>query len=189
LISTYDNKGTCGYFYLNSNGQNPINPISRRLFGRPVDMVFPVKDGKVVVGDPLETNSKLVTSPLVSPQSFHDKSSPIAGPAGLEDAVQKGLLRNATMADAEAWSDALATNSPNPDVPPIAGIGTPKPTRPGLHRAFVVLQLFTYPSGLYGGNSATFFIPRGVPAPDGNPGHSAVYDFNTLKCNGALCGH
>jgi hypothetical protein len=51
----------------------------------------------------------------------------------------------------------------------------------------VVLKPFTYPAGLYGGNSATFLIPKGVPKPKGNSGHSSVYDFNTLNCQGALC--
>ncbi|TAK54671.1 MAG: hypothetical protein EPO25_06280 [Gammaproteobacteria bacterium] len=50
-----------------------------------------------------------------------------------------------------------------------------------------MLKRFTFPSGLYGANAATFLIPKGVPKPVGNPGHSAIYDFNTLDCQGATC--
>jgi hypothetical protein len=50
-----------------------------------------------------------------------------------------------------------------------------------------VLKQFTYPEGLYGAYGATFFIAKGAPRPTGNPGHSAIYDFNTLNCQGALC--
>ncbi len=63
----------------------------------------------------------------------------------------------------------------------------PKPPKPPIYNAYVVLKPFTYPAGLYGGNSATFLIPKGVLKPAGNPGHSAVFDFNTLNCQGPLC--
>lgn len=188
LISTYENRGPCGYFYVGSDKQlAALNPQARRVFGRPVDMVYPAKNGKVVVGEPLQASTQLVTSTATTPEMYHDKDAPKAGPAGLEEAVQQGLLRKATAADAEAWSDALAQNSPNRDIPPIAGQGIPKPPKPHLHNGYVVLKPFTYPAGLYGANSATFLIPKGVPRPTGKPGHSAIYDFNNLQCQGPLC--
>jgi hypothetical protein len=187
LISSYDNKGPCGYFYVTPDNLAPLNPLAKRVFGRPVDMVFPATNGKVLVGAALPAGAKLVTSGDTTPESFHDKAAPMAGPAGLEDAARKGLLRKASAAEAEAWSDAVMQNSPQRDIPPVAGQGVPKPPKPPIYNAYVVLKPFTYPSGLYGGNSATFLIPKGVPKPGGNPGHSAVYDFNTLNCQGALC--
>jgi len=187
LVSSYDNRGPCGYFYVASDNLAPLNPLAQRVFGRRVDMVFPAKHGKVVVGEPIPEGTDLLTSAETTPESFLDKTAPIAGPAGLEDAVRKGLLRRATAADMEAWSDAVAKNSPQRDLPPIAGQGIPKPPKPPMFNAYVVLKPFTYPAGLYGGNLATFLIPQGVPVPKGNPGHSAVYDFNTLRCSGPLC--
>ena len=188
LNSSFDNKGPCGYFYVTADNLAPLNPLSKRVFGRAVDMVFPATNGKVVVGEPLAAGVALVTSGAITPESFHDKAAPMAGPAGLADAVRKGLLRKATAADAEAWSEAVLQNTPQRDLPPVAGQGVPRPPRPGLFNAYVVLKPFTYPSGLYGGNSATFLIPKGVPKPAGNAGHSSVYDFNPLNCQGALCG-
>jgi hypothetical protein len=135
------------------------------------------------------TNSPLVTHPARPPESFRDVKAPLAGPAGLEEAVRNGHLRHATKADVEAWTDAVAESTARRDIPPVAGVGVgiPRPRLPYMHRGFVVLNQFTFPAGLYGGNSASFFVPKGVPRPTGNPGHSAVYDFNTLKCSGALC--
>jgi hypothetical protein len=187
LISSYDNKGPCGYFYITPDDLAPLNPLSKRVFGRPVDMVYPATQGKADVGKPMPAGTMLVRSADITPESFYDRTAPIAGPAGLEDAVRRGLLRKATAADAEAWSDAVMQNSPQRDIPPVAGRGVPKPPKPPIYNGYVVLKPFTYPSGLYGGNSATFLIPKGVPKPGGNPGHSAVYDFNTLNCQGALC--
>jgi len=151
-------------------------------------MVFPAANGKVLIGESMPAGATLVRSADITPESFHDKSAPMAGPEGVEDAVRKGLLRKATAADAEAWVDAVIQNSPQRDLPPVAGQGVPRPPKLSLYKAYVVLKTFIYPAGLYGGNSATFLIPKGVPIPEGNPGHSAVYDFNTLKCQGALCG-
>lgn len=187
LNSSYDNRGPCGYFYVTNDNLSALNPMARRVFGRPIEMVFPAAKGQVVIGERLQPETKLFTSTETTPASFYDKDAPIAGPAGLEDAVRKGLLRKATAADADAWADAVMQNFPQRDVPPVAGKGVPKPPRPPIHNAYVVLKSFTYPAGLYGGNSAIFIIPKGIPRPDGNPGHSAVYDFNTLNCQGPLC--
>ncbi|TKB89433.1 MAG: hypothetical protein E8D40_18085 [Nitrospira sp.] len=187
LISSYDNKGPCGYFYVSEETLGSLNPISRRLFGRSVDQVFLAKSGQAIVGNPLGKDIKLVTSPETPPESFLDESAPLAGSLGLEDAVTRGLLRRATSADAEAWVNALSEANPTPDIPPIASKGTPRPRQPSLHNAFVVLKEFVYPAGLYGGNLATFYVPKGVPMPMGDPGHSSVYDFKTLRCKGAIC--
>jgi hypothetical protein len=42
LNSTYDNKGACGHFYLSAQGApEQLNPLARKLFGKPVDLVYP----------------------------------------------------------------------------------------------------------------------------------------------------
>lgn len=187
LVSSYDNKGACGHFYVTPENLAPLNPLSRRVFGRPVDMVYPATGGKVGIGRPMPARAALIRSVDITPESFFNKNAPIAGPAGLEDAVRKGLLRKATAADANAWAEAISQSSPKRDIPPVAGQGAPKSSKPPTYNAYVVLKSFTYPAGLYGGNAATFLIPKGVPKPGGDPGHSGVYDFNTLNCQGALC--
>jgi uncharacterized protein len=204
LNTSYDNKGTCGYFYVGENDLDKLNPMSRRLFGRPVDMVYLAQDGKIVIGEAVPAGLELITSKAIPPESFYDKTAPRPGSAGLEDAVQKGLLRTATDADVDAWVRAVRASTPKRDVPPIAGQGELEPKHPNLSvtecvlsmdnatpckkrfNAYVVLKQFTCPSGLYE-SSATFFIPKGVPRPKGNCGHSEIYDFNNLKCNGPGC--
>ena len=189
LNSSHDNKGPCGYFYVGNGRNTELNPQARRLFNQPVDMVFPGdRTGKIVVGDPLGGGADLVTSGATSPESFRDRNAPLAGQAGIDDAVAKGVLRLATTADGDAWVAAVKAATGPADVPPVAGRGIPGPARPRMHKAYVVLGAFTYPSGLYGAHSVQFFIPRGVPRPSGNPGHSSVYDFNSLACHGPLCG-
>lgn len=187
LISTYDNGGPCGYFYVSPETLAKLNPLARRIFGRAVDTVYPVIDGRAVIGGTVSANTRLPAS-APTPDSFGDKSGPLAGETGLEDAVLKGLLRRATAADAEAWVDAVIQGTPQRDLPYVAGQGIPRPPKPGIYNGYVVLAAFTYPAGLFGAHSATFLIPKGVPTPQGNAGHSTIYDFNTLmKCQGSIC--
>jgi len=190
LISSYDNKGACGYFYVSSEDDYRINPMSRKLFGKDADMIYPASNGKVVIGKPISTGMNLQRAdddPSV--ESFRDTKAPLAGSAGLEEAVRYGLIRPATQQDAEAWAETVATSAPKRDVPPVAGQASASPRVPNIYRGYVVLKPFFYPAGLYGANLATFFILKGVPRPKGNPGHSAIYDFNDMACVGALCGH
>jgi hypothetical protein len=187
LVSSYDNKGPCGYFHVSADRASRLNPIARQVFGRPVDMLYLARDGKVVVGDPLSSGDALVTDRSARPpESFRRPDSQLAGPAGLERAVRDGYLRPATQADVDAWFSALQASPRRDDVPPVAG-GAPRP-RIAMIRGYVVTKAYTLPPGLYGANSATFFVPRGVPRPQGSLGHSTLYDFNTLTCSGVACG-
>ncbi|GFM74524.1 hypothetical protein PSCICM_03430 [Pseudomonas cichorii] len=188
LNSSYENKGPCGYLYVGKEQNTALNPLSRQLFGQPVKLVYPAdKSGNILIGQPLSTDARLVTSTTVTPESFQEKGAPLAGQPGLEEAVANGLLRAATNEDALAWVNAKVASTPERDVPPVAGVGKPRPSAPALFNAYVVLKPFTYPAGLYGAHAATFFIPKGVPVPKGQSGHSAVYDFNSMRCIGAVC--
>lgn len=190
LEATYDNKSACGYFYVNTDNLRSINPLSQRLFQRNVDMVYPAQNGSVTVSDAGFTPVNLVRSNAVTPESFRDRNAPLAGMAGLDDGVRKGLLRNATQADLDAWASAAqAQANARNNLPPVAGQVRAERSVSSLMliRAYVVQQAYTYPAGLWGGNLATFIIPRGVPRPSGNPGHSMVLDYNTLSCQGPGC--
>ncbi len=188
LVSTHDNHGSCSFSYVSIDRAGALNPVARRLFGRPVDMLYPARGGKVVVGLPLSGASLVTDGSARSPSSFRLPNSQLAGPAGLEQAVRDGFLRAADSSDAAAWAAAVRSSSRGRgDAPPIAG-GVPPPRMPTIFRGYVVLKAYTFPPGLYGANSATFFVPRGVPRPTGQMGHSTLYDFNTMGCAGVACG-
>jgi uncharacterized protein len=188
LSRTSEDRSPCGYFYVSANDLRQLNPKARELFGRPVDVFYPAVQGRLIIGTPAPASVDYISSSDVSPDSFIDANAPLAGTLGLQDAVKRGLIRPATAQDADDWVRAVAAVTPRPDVPPVAGQAGPSVPRPSLYRAYVVLRPFRYPAGLYGGNLAVFFIPNGVPKPTGNPGHSGVYDYNTLSCSGAMCG-
>lgn len=180
LISTYDNKGPCGSFHVSQDEAEKLNPIARRVFERAVDKVYIAQQGRVLIG--ADAGSWVTDRAAPSPESFRLPNSQLAGPAGLEQAVRMGNLREASQRDADAW---IAAQSTRPrDVPTIVGAS---PRSMDLYNAYVVIRPFRLPAGLYGAHSATFFVPKGVARPTGELGHSTLYDFNTVSCAGTRC--
>lgn len=187
LISSYDNKGACGHFYVDAADLTKLNPMAQKVFKHNVDMVYLAQNGTVVLGKS-EPGVRWISSSTTRPDSFVDKAAPRMGQMGLDDAIEKGVLRRATAADWDAWAQVLAARALTRDTPPIAG-QSPSPQRSAFQmgRTYVVMQSFVYPAGLTGANAVTFIIPRGVPRPKGNLGHSTILDFNLAACEGPFC--
>ncbi len=186
LISTYDNRGRCGYFYATEEKLADLNPHARKVFGRAADAFYPIGRGPVLMGIKLP-QAVQVARPAAPPPSYPTSAAPRPSRPALDQAVAAGLLRRATRADSDAWFAALAKAAQYADAPPVAGGGTRCERSLPVYNAYVVLKPFSYPDGLFGGNYATFMIPKGAPRPSGDPGHSPVYDFNTMVCTGSLC--
>ncbi len=185
LISTYENEGPCGYFHVGEDNLGALNPIARRVFGRPVARAFIARDGSVAVGTGESVG--LVTDANQSPDQFRDVNAPLAGEAGLREAVAKGLLREARPGDLEAWAAAY-DDVQGRDVPQVSGASAGSGRTLWRHNAYVVLGEMQVPAGLFGAHAATFIVPRGVPRPTGALGHSKVLDHNTMTCAGLTCG-
>jgi hypothetical protein len=172
LNSSQDNQGPCGYFYPQGEAIRALNPIARRLVGKPAEIIFPESDGRITIGGPVPEGIELVSSGLKPVASFREEDRPAAGKTGLLEAVLAGELREATADDQAAWATTAALMTPAEDVPPVARQAPVQPPLPRLANAYVVLKAFRFPVALYGNDAATFLIPKGVPAPKGNPGHS-----------------
>jgi hypothetical protein len=199
FISTYDNKAGCGSAYITAENPAGFDALSRKLFGRPVETVYPIANGTAMMGQMIKPGTRLLTSSANTVESYYDKDAPLAGPAGVKDAVARGLLRPATQEDMQVWIEEMkekgakeATNKPA-KAEPVAGAMQPAAAAPRKlnvpSNSYVVLKAFTFPAGLFGGNSATFFVPKGVPGPTGNPGHSTVFDANSGSCAGPSCSY
>jgi hypothetical protein len=187
LVSTYDNRGPCGYAYVGGEGSSKLNPLAREVFGRAVDVAYPARDGRAVIGT-LPPGAALVTDAAATPvKEFQLKGVPPAGQAGIDAALRDGTLRPATPADLRAWEAARQRNQGAPDIPRIEGGDTERSTELP-YRSYTVRKAFNIPAGLYGAHSATFFVAPGVPVPTGNPGHSQVRLIEDGSCSGPTCG-
>ena len=187
LNSTYDNRGSCGYLYITEKTLRKINPLSNRVFGKKVTLVHYASNGTLIFGEQITPNEKLFTSRVNPPETFFDKSKPLAGKAGLADLVARGFMRRSTSKDIDRWAKKKA-EAYKEELPPVAtGAGTATFRPRYVYNGYVILKKITIPAGLYGGNLATFFLNEGVPYPDGKLGHSTLYDFGTLTCRGTGC--
>ncbi len=187
LNSSHDNRGSCGYLYITEKTLRKINPLSNRVFGKNVTLVYYASKGTLVFGEQIAPDDKLFTSRDNPPEAFHDKSKPLAGKAGLTDLVARGLMRRSTSKDIERWAKMKA-EAHKEELPAVATGSSTATFRPQyVHNGYVILKKITIPAGLYGGNSATFFLNKGVPYPDGKLGHSTLYDFGSLSCRGPGC--
>lgn len=185
LETSYKNS-KCGYSYVSDDNAAEMNQFSQRILQRDIQAIVIAKNGQANIGN-ITVNTQLSSSQERSIKDVIDPNAPLAGPAGIRDAVSKGLLRPATRADIDAWKAAY-NKARNIHTPPV--IGGSKESGTGMeyvhfHSAYVVLKDMTIPAGLYGAHSVTFFVPQGVPRPKGNPGHSTIYEIKSGNCYGS----
>lgn len=190
LISTSENGRLCGYIYPDGKNQKQIDEFSNKLFNKPTNALYLVGGGKAVLGSFLKPDEQLFSSADVTIENLIDKKAPLAGPAGLKNALKKGFLRLATQDDRDTWimlktKDVYKKSPTKKHDPYCAGIIPIVPA--SADNFYVILKPFHLPKGLYGGLSSHFFLPKGVPFPEGDLGHSELYDFNTMKCHGPIC--
>jgi hypothetical protein len=178
----------CVPFYVESPKRidkiREINKLSEDVFGRAADYIVHFdKNCKIHIGEPLSIGGKTITSPDTPPESFFNPKAPLAGKAGLIDAVAKGLLRKATKQDLKAWKKGESPGNSNAsDESDNMELSTSYPWT-----SYVVLKPFVFPRGLYGPDAAIFYVPKGVPLPEGERGHSTIYDLNSMSCIGPMC--
>lgn len=71
LLSSYDDGGPCGYFYIGSNGEARVNPLAQRLFGRAAELAYEAdRAGRVVIGDIPAPGTRVIRGDGPAPESF-----------------------------------------------------------------------------------------------------------------------
>lgn len=185
IISTSENKGRCGYFTdVNKGTRSKVEKISNKLFNRSIDKVFIGKEGSVFVGDQA---ASYITSDHVTPDNFLDYSSPLWGVAGIDDALEKRIIRPATASDYIDWLHARV-NAGTLDAIPNKNdtFMDPEVLKWRLESAYVVQGKFQIPGGLINKLAKTFYVLDGmpVPIPSNSRDHSIVCLFQTGTCKG-----
>jgi len=126
LNSSYDNKGPCQYMYVANKNIKKINPLSNKVYEKNVKMVYYAENGNIVFGKQVNEHTKLLSSKDNPPNSFVNKSNPLAGEAGLEDLVSKGMLRHSNSSDINRWAQQKEEaykkilKAKNEELPPVA---------------------------------------------------------------------
>jgi uncharacterized protein YecT (DUF1311 family) len=185
LISTVDGRKDCAEsFYAYEAGPALLraDALVKKLTGREIDRLSSnYRLGTVPVGDPMPADVRLVSADDYKPEDYTNLPRFPSGQKGIERLIELGLLRRATDADVNTWVEKASARYRrfNPT------LSVSKPFGP--QGVYTVLGKMRYPEGLFGGHSVAFLIPAGVPTPEGNPGHSAIYYLNDGNCSGPVC--
>jgi uncharacterized membrane protein len=99
--------------------------------------------------------------------------APAAQEQGLDQLLREGRIRRATQRDFDAWVVATGIDRKNLSMVHL----DPQSGNQFLFRTFVVQRPMTFPAGLHGAHLATFIVPRNVPKPYGDRGHSQVLEM------------
>ncbi|MCE7902677.1 MAG: DUF2339 domain-containing protein [Gammaproteobacteria bacterium PRO9] len=122
-----------------------------------------------------QVNEAAVPRPGPQPGVVRMPPPPLASQeAGIDQLVRQGVLRRATPRDVDAW--IAATGSKDRESLHL-DILDPFTGNRYVMRTYVVTREMTFPEGLYGAHSATFIVPRNVPRPYGDPGHSTILEM------------
>ncbi|MEZ5566646.1 MAG: DUF2339 domain-containing protein [Gammaproteobacteria bacterium] len=141
-------------------------------------MVEPARPRRWVPPPTVDANGVRTYTQYSYPQANEAVAPPATArpqEAGIDLLLRQGVLRRATPRDVDTWVAATGSKDRKS-----LGLDRLDPSSGNryLFATYVVTREMTFPEGLYGANSATFIVPRNVPRPYGNPGHSRVLDSN-----------
>ncbi len=178
-----------GNFYVSHKKLNKINSLSKRLFNKKVSLVRSGSTGKLSLGEAVTSKTHFITNSDNTIERYIAPSLPLAGEKGLENLVSTGFLRKATKQDSNNWAK-LKLNHLKQNLSAVTeGDLESRYKRKFSATGYVILKEMRIPAGLFGAHRTNFFLETGVPFPEGELGHSNLYDFNTMKCHGSLCKH
>jgi Ca2+-binding EF-hand superfamily protein len=171
----------------------------RKALGRSPDVVVSKRSafGYAIPSGKIESFTKEGRQPLIIQKSegklniIGDASNVIiqTKPSRVQDEMKRFHPGGVVEIDARLVV-ASAVPSPYDVLPDQAGLvqlvaaGKLAENREG---EFVVRDKIRFPAGLHGAHSVTFLVPKGIPYPDGDPGHSCVISEETGANKSAAC--
>jgi hypothetical protein len=184
ITSVYQPNPACGdanFAYKGGSNLDQLDASVRERFGRGIGRFkgsYTLK-GVAVDGQPIAAPAAVPLAGAIG-ASAYSTGMTLDGPLGLQRLQAKGFIRRATRADADKLGAILTAKSKT---------GHLAPVRPYLEagETYVVLRPIEVPTGMYGGNSATFLLPSGVPFPNDPGSHNTYWSMETAECRGPGC--
>lgn len=181
-----------------------LNGLSQHFFKKDIDDIERIERdaSEYVIGPPLNENSQIESAEKLDLRKFNDPSKPLAGKAGLNDAVAKGLIRVATTKDMDEYlaarnkagglTDEAAIRAKQADSAAIVGngklgcgrnfawgSGPITDTRSLYDDIYVVLSPdFVIPLSV---SFPKFIVPKNMPIPKGSPGCGMIFSYDELR--------
>ena len=126
------------------------------------------------VAEPVEAETEIAANPAQAHSFSAERRNPWQDDR-LVAMVEQGHLRRATMRDYEYW---LAAGGVAPRRPVMEDPFEEGTDGRFLLQTYVVQSAIQIPEPLFGAHAVTFLVPRGMPRPTGDPGHSEILDMN-----------
>lgn len=184
-----------------------INGLSQHFFKRDIDSFSEATSlnddpSQLLIGQPLSEGSRIESAEEFKLEKFKDPAKPLAGKAGLNDAVAKGLIRVATKEDMDEYlavrnkagglTEEAAFKAKQVDLAAATrdgklgcrrnfawGSGPITDTRSIYNDAYVVLSPdFVIPLSV---NFPKFIVPKDMPVPKGSPGCGMIFSYDELR--------
>jgi hypothetical protein len=177
----------CGHFAFGGASFSNASEMALRAFGQSVQRQFTLTQDRSYAGDDPTPGARINTfndGPLAR---FEDPKGWRYGMPALSQLRKGGYVREAKARElGEWWTLALKARGIDPATGPkyAHALNDPEDVLNGL---FVVERPFSFPIDMYGGNSRNFLVPKGMPVPKGDAGHSTVYNMNDASCCGTSC--
>jgi len=158
--------------------------LAKQLFGLSAEKTFTAETGEVFIGDRRDLGA--YRQDVVKPsESFRLVGVPLAGKAGLDEALRQGILRYATEKDIDAWFGQYDKTHNRIISPKEDKTRRSYTWRSG--KVYVILKPFQVPAGLHGAHSVTFILQAAAPYPRGDLGHSTLLQMSDGACIGSAC--
>lgn len=194
LSSTFEDRTDCGHADFRPENVGPLYRLSMQTTGEQVKQVFYTENGFAIIpmNTTLPDDKKLAPSVAGlttqettqsssnAPQSHPSKAQGVelsAGKLGVQEAIRAGLMRPATAHDFQQWQTSYQRYSNGHQQAKIMP----------HFQTMVVLKEMTLPKDLTGAHSLALILPKGVPYPSGELGHSIILDISNGTCMGVLC--
>lgn len=175
---------TCKRFNLNARSgitetdRQLVNAISQQIFQKPVDhIVLAQADEAVYIGEQLD-RAKYIQDRKQRSESFRMPNTPLAGQAGIQQALENGKIVPARAEDIAAWHQV----SKYPSDYHLGDLSKDSIQRNLAKTAYVIEKPFRIPVGLNGSESVLFILKKGVPWPQGLLGQSQLMNMNDGLC-------
>ena len=190
----------CPGSYYDEQEIDQLNRYSQFYLKRNVDALYVLGDSQYINMDdslvaPLKNKLKgqlqayrTKTAPVLT--SDHYMQLPVSE-EGMQKALQLGLIRPATDADARQFDLAQIrqSNENNPELTVIVGLRDNELRHKFYSgQSYVILKPFKFPKVMNGAGFATFYLPQGVAYPIGDLSYSTLYNMNDGTCRGPDCG-
>lgn len=167
LIVSAGNNAPCGKDFIEKErhpkAQQKIKEKLEKIFNKKIEKNYIQQEKTLFIGDEI-FNEKDIVSTGTKVDDFIDESIRGAGKVGLQELVNNGSLKKVDRQFMQDWKEKNADRLSEDEYRYF-----------GFQGGYIIQKEIIIPNDLYGSDSVTFLLKKGVPKPTGKLGHSKLF--------------